>query len=131
MLFRSEPTGTFFPKLTAGQVSLAEFGWAPTPDAYFTLNAVLHSYGPNGAGNFNGGRYSNPELDKLIDAIRNEPDLTRRRAMVTTALRMASDDLPMLPLFRRQLTWALVKPLSAVQWPSDVMELRFLRIKSN
>lgn len=127
---RSEPTGTFFPKLTAGQVSLAEFGWSPTPDAYFSLNALLHTYGPGGAGNFNGGRYSNAELDKLIDGIRNEPDLTRRRAMVTTALRLASDDLPMLPLFRRQLTWAMVKPLSAVQWPSDVMELRFLRIQS-
>ena len=127
---RTEPTSTFFPKLTAGQVSLAEFGWSPTPDAYFSLNALLHSYGPGGAGNFNAGRYRNPELDQLIEAVRNEVDLTRRRALVTTALRLATDDLPMLPLFRRTVTWVMVKPVSAVQWPSDLADLRFLRIQA-
>ena len=130
VMLRTEPTSTFFPKLTAGQVSLAEFGWSPTPDAYFSLNALLHSYGPGGAGNFNAGRYRNPELDQLIESVRNEVDLTRRRALVTTALRLAAEDLPMLPLFRRTVTWVMVKPLSAVQWPSDLAELRFLRIQT-
>jgi peptide/nickel transport system substrate-binding protein len=125
---RSVPTGPFFSKLTTGTISLAEFGWSPTPDAWFSLNGLLHSHSPNGQGTFNGGRYSNPKLDALIDNIRSEPDLLRRRAMVTTVLRMAGDDLPLLPLFRRTLTWTMSKRVTATQWPTDIIELRWVRI---
>ncbi len=125
---RSSPTGQFFPKLTAGAISLAEFGWSPTPDAFFSLNGLFHSYSPNGQGTFNAGRYSNPQLDVLIDNIRVEPDLLRRRALVTTVLRMAGDDLVLLPLFRRTLTWAMAKKVTATQWPTDIIELRWVRI---
>lgn len=125
---RSSPTGQFFPKLSNGAISLAEFGWSPTPDAWFSLNGLLHSYSPKGQGSFNAGRYSNAKLDLLIDNIRSEPDLLRRRALVTTAIRMASDDLPLLPLFRRTLTWAMNKKVNATQWPTDIIELRWVRI---
>ena len=125
---RSSPTGQFFSKLTGGTISLAEFGWSPTPDAWFSLNGLLHSYSANGQGTFNAGRYSNPGLDLLIDNIRSEPDLLRRRAMVATVLRMAGEDLALLPLFRRTLTWAMRRPVSATQWPTDTIELRWVRI---
>ena len=65
----------------------------------------------------------------LIDNIRTEPDLTRRRAMVTTVLRMVGEDLPMIPLYRRTLTWAMSRNISAVHWPNDLMELRWVRMK--
>jgi peptide/nickel transport system substrate-binding protein len=125
---RSSPTGQFFPKLTNGAISLAEFGWSPTPDAWFSLNGLFHSYSPNGQGSFNAGRYSNPKLDVLIDNIRSEPDLLRRRAMVTSVIRMATEDLPLLPLFRRTLTWAMSTRVTATQWPTDIIELRWVRI---
>ncbi len=125
---RSSPTGQFFPKLTSGTVSLAEFGWSPTPDAWFSLNGLLHSHSRDGQGTFNAGRYSNAKLDVLIDNIRSEPDLLRRRALVSTVLRMASDDLALLPLFRRTLTWAMSKKVTATQWPTDIIELRWVRI---
>ncbi len=60
-------------------------------------------------GTFNAGRYSNPKLDVLIDRLRVEPDLTRRRAMVAIALRMVHDDLPYIPLYRRTLNWAMAR----------------------
>ena len=65
----------------------------------------------------------------LIDQIRTEPDLTRRRAMVATVLRLVAEDLPYIPLYRRTLTWAMLKKVSAVQWPNDTMELRWVRVK--
>jgi peptide/nickel transport system substrate-binding protein len=125
---RSTPTGQFFPKLTSGAISLAEFGWSPTPDAWFSLNGLFHSYSANGQGSFNAGRYSNAKLDVLIDNIRSEPDLLRRRAMVSTVIRMATEDLALLPLFRRTLTWAMSKKVTATQWPTDIIELRWVRI---
>ncbi len=79
---RSSPTNQFFPKLSQATASFIEFGWTPTTDAWASLNGLFRSYDKAGLGTFNAGRYCNPALDALIDAIRTEPDLARRRAMV-------------------------------------------------
>ena len=124
---RSSPTNQFFPRLTAANLGLAEFGWTPGTDAWGSLNALFRTWDKTGLGTFNAGRYSNPKLDALIDALPVEPDLTRRRAMVATVLRLAADDLPLVPLYRRTLTYAMKRKVQLVQWPSDAPELRWLR----
>lgn len=126
---RSSPTNQFFPKLSMGTASLIEFGWTPNPDAWASLNALLRSWDKSGLGTFNAGRYSNPKLDVLIDSMRVEPDLTRRRALVGTALRLATDDVAYVPLYRRTLTWAMAKKVRAVIWPNDTAELRWVRMQ--
>src|SRR6185437_11211434 len=114
----STPTNQFFPKLSGATTSLAEFGWTPTLDAWASLNALFHTWDRTGLGTFNAGRYRNPKVDALIDALRVEPDLARRRAMVGDVLRIVAQDLPSIPLYRRTLNWAIVRPLHAVQWPN-------------
>ncbi len=126
---RSSPTNQFFPKLSQGTASFIEYGWTPTPDAWGSLNALFRTFDKGGLGTFNAGRYSNPQLDALIDSMRNEPDLTRRRAMVAVALRIVRDELPYVPLYRRSVTWAMQKKVQAVQWPNDTIELRWVRIQ--
>ena len=126
---RSSATNQFFPKISQASASMIEFGWTPTPDAWSSLNALFRSYDKAGLGSFNAGRYSNPKLDALIDNIRTEPDLTRRRAMVGVAQRLIGDDLPYIPLYRRRLTWAMQKKVSVVQWPNDTLEMRWVRLK--
>jgi peptide/nickel transport system substrate-binding protein len=126
---RSSPTNQFFPKLSGATASFIEYGWTPNPDAWASLNALFRSWDKSGLGTFNAGRYSNPKLDVLIDNMRIEPDLTRRRAMVGVALRLVQDDLPFIPLYRRTLTWAMSKRVSAVQWPSDWPELRWVSVR--
>ena len=37
-------------------------------------------------------------------------------------------DLPLIPLYRRMLTWAMHPDISVAQWPNDVLELRFVQI---
>ncbi|MBL8342413.1 MAG: ABC transporter substrate-binding protein [Rubrivivax sp.] len=127
---RSSGTGQFFPKLSQGTASFIEYGWTASPDAWNSLNGLFRTFDKTGLGTFNAGRYSNPALDRLIDQVRVEPDLTRRRALVTTVLRLVADDLPFIPLYRRTLTWAMHKKVSAVQWPNDTVELRWVRVKS-
>ena len=39
-----------------------------------------------------------------------------------------NDDLPLIPLYRRTLTWVMRPNIDVVQWPSDVLELRWVRI---
>ena len=124
---RSSPTSQFFPKLSQGTASFVEFGWTASPDAWNSLNGLFRTFDRSGLGTFNAGRYSNPKVDSLIDDIRIEPDATRRRALVTTVLRLVGEDLPFIPLYRRTLTWAMAKKVSAVQWPNDTIELRWVR----
>ena len=125
----SSPTNQFFPKLSQPSTSFIEFGFTPQPDAWSTLNALFHSKGAGmGTGTFNAGRYSNPKLDTLIDNIRTEPDLTRRRAQIGVALRLIGDDLPFVPLYRRTLTWAMAKKVNLVQWNNDTVELRWVSV---
>ena len=126
---RSGPTNQFFPRLSQGTSAFIEFGWTPTTDAWATLNALFHTWSKDGGGTFNAGRYSNPQLDTLIDNIRVEPDATKRRAMVGVALRLIGEDLPYVPLYRRTLSWAMAKKVLAVQWPSDTIELRWVKVR--
>ena len=126
---RSSPSNQFFPKLSQGTAAFIEYGWTSSPDAWNSLNGLFRSFDKAGLGTFNAGRYSNPKLDVLIDNIRTEPDLTRRRAMVSTVLRMVADDLPYVPLYRRTLTWAMTKRVSLVQWPNDQLELRWVKVR--
>jgi peptide/nickel transport system substrate-binding protein len=126
---RSSATNQFFPKLSQATASFIEFGWTPTTDAWTSLNALFHTWDKSGPGTFNAGRYSNPKLDTLIDNIRVEPDMTRRRAMIGVALRLIGDDLPYIPLYRRKLSWAMAKRVGAVQWPNDILELRWVKVR--
>jgi len=127
--FQPWPTSQFFPKLTQATSSFFEFGWSPGTDAWTILNAIVRSFGEGGYGAFNGGRYSNPKLDALIDAIRVEPDLSRRRRMVGDALAILHSEVPLIPLYRRTLTWVMRPEVSVVQWPNDLLELRFVEIR--
>jgi peptide/nickel transport system substrate-binding protein len=126
---RSSPTNQFFPKLSQGLASFVEFGWTPNTDAWSSLNALFRSYDKGGFGTFNAGRYSNPKLDSLIDAMRVEPDLTRRRAMVAVVLRLLAEEIPYVPLYRRTLNWVMARKVSLAQWPNDTLELRFVKLK--
>lgn len=126
--FQPSPTSTFFPKLTQATSSFFEFGWSPNTDPWAMFNSIVRSYDGTGAGTFNGGRYSNPRLDELIDAIRVEPDIGRRRQLIGDALRLMTADLPLLPLYRRTLTWVMRPGVFAVPWPNDVLELRWVKI---
>jgi peptide/nickel transport system substrate-binding protein len=125
----TSPSSIFFPKLTQATGSLVEFGWSANPDPWGMLQSLVRSNDGMSAGAFNAGRYSNPRLDTLIDAIRVEPNLARRNAMVGDALRILAAELPILPLYRRQHNWVMRPNIEAVHWPNDVLELRYVSIK--
>ncbi len=125
----SSPSSIFFPKLSQGTGSFLEFGWSATPDAWGTLHSIVRTNDGLSGGAFNAGRYSNPLLDALIDGIRVEPDIAKRKRMVGDALRLIHADLPMLPLYRRHHNWVMRPNIDVVQWPNDVLELRWVVLK--
>lgn len=126
--FQATPSALFFPKLTQATIGLAEFGWSPGGDVWNILQSLVHSFEPGTAGPFNAGRYGNARLDGLIDAIRVEPDLARRRQRIGEALRLMQAELPILPIYRVAQIWAMRPNVQAVLWPNSVIELRWVRL---
>ena len=125
----TSPSSVFFPKLSQGTGSLVEFGWSATPDPWGTLQSLVRTNDGLAAGAFNAGRYSNAKLDALIDGLRVEPNLAKRRQMASDALRLMATELPIIPLYRRQHNWVMRPNIDAVHWPNDVLELRWVSIK--
>lgn len=124
----TSPSATFFPKLSQATGSLVEFGWSASPDPWGMLQSTVRSNDGLSAGAFNAGRYSNPKLDALIDGLRVEPQIAKRRAMVGDALRLMAAELPVIPLYRRQHNWVSRPNIDVVHWPNDVLELRWVKI---
>jgi peptide/nickel transport system substrate-binding protein len=125
----TSPSSLFFPKLSQGTGFLVEFGWTATPDPWNILQSLVRTNDGLAAGAFNAGRYSNPKLDALIDGIRVESNLAKRRQMTQDALRILNAELPLIPLYRRQHNWVMRPNIDVVHWPNDVLELRWVTIK--
>jgi peptide/nickel transport system substrate-binding protein len=125
----TSPSSVFFPKLSQGTGVLLEFGWSPGTDAWVVLQSLVRSNDGLAAGAFNAGRYRNPKLDALVDGLRVEPDLAKRRAMVGDALRILHAELPILPLFRLQQNWIMRPQVDVVHLPNDVLELRWVTMR--
>ena len=126
----TSPGTQFFAMVTQGATPFLEYGWTATSDAWANLNGLLHTWNSRGGGTFNAGRYANPKLDVLIDGIRTENDLTRRKALVGTALRLARDDLPYVPMYRRTLNWAMSRKVAhVVMWPDDTLPAQWARLQ--
>ena len=125
----TSPSSVFFPKLSQGTGVLVEFGWTATPDPWNIFQSLVRTNDGLAAGAFNAGRYSNPKLDTLIDAIRVESNLGKRRQMVGDALRIVNAELPLIPLYRRQHNWVMRPTVDAVHWPNDLLELRWVTMR--
>ena len=67
---------------------------------------LLHTPGDR-MGAWNPGGYSNPEIDALTTKIATELDEEKRTQMMKDALKIARDDVAIIPLHQQPLAWAV------------------------
>jgi hypothetical protein len=72
----------------------------------------------NGDGNY--GRYSNPDLDALIDKARVETDPAKRDAHLRDAQLLLNREIPLLPLHQSVIPWAMKNNVTARFPPNPV-----------
>jgi peptide/nickel transport system substrate-binding protein len=120
---------TFFPKIEKHDTSfyLLSWGGGVTSDALYTLNALLHSVGPKGEGDFNMGRWSNAEMDRLIGEIKVQVDEAKRNEAIRKALVLANTERPVVPIHQQLLPWVMRKSVDA--WFSPVNTVYFYRVR--
>ncbi|MBW6398431.1 ABC transporter substrate-binding protein [Roseomonas sp. HJA6] len=97
------------PELTA---HLSMFG-SSSGIASEALTALIRT--PNAArahGGWNRTRYSNPQLDALLDRVDSEFDPAKREADTQEAIRWVADNLPLVPIFHVGASWGLRRGLT-------------------
>ncbi len=105
----AQPLQTYFPKIQKRDTSMFFMGsGSPTLDAFymFQIHLLPPTGGQPGDGVWNLGSYSNPEMTKMINAIRGELDFARRDGLIHDATRLYKQDIPHLPLYHQEIAWA-------------------------
>ena len=85
-------------------------GWLNYPEYFF----FWCYHGQNAV--FNTMSYQNPELDKLIDAARFEPDKAKYETLVKEFVGVAYTDVPRIPLFQPYLNVAMQKNVTGYRY---------------
>ncbi len=107
------PKSVYFKRASRGAEGEPEFsfilvGWgAGTGEASSPLKSLLHTYDKErGFGASNRGRYSNQEVDKLVERALATIDDGKRAALLAQATEIAVEDGGIIPLHYQVNTWA-------------------------
>jgi peptide/nickel transport system substrate-binding protein len=108
------PSNVFFSRGSKLEFSLMLVGWGSgTGEASSPLKSLLATFDPKkGWGPSNRGRYSNPELDKLLDQALRTVDAKQREKYLQEATEVGMKDLGIIPLHYEVSTWAVKKGLA-------------------
>ena len=127
---RTEPLTTYFPMIQRYEASIYMLGWGvPTFDAFYSLQSLVRTVGDGGDGNYNVGRYSNPQMDALVERTRKETDLTVRTELLTKALALQNEDVAHIPLHNQIIPWAMKKGVDAIHRADNRIDWRSLKVK--
>jgi peptide/nickel transport system substrate-binding protein len=123
------PRAQFFQRVDQFDVSMHMYGWGGAAvDPGFTLTPVIHGRDGKGRGDFNSGRYKDPQLDALIEASETEMDVPKRRAMMVEALQKVRQSVYTIPLHRQVIPWATRANVKAFHRPDNVVEALWTRV---
>ena len=84
--------------------------------------------GAGGDGNFNLGRISNAEFDKLVDGIKSEVDQKKRDEMIAKALMLHNQQVMHVPLHNQVIPWAMRKNVSVVHRADNRLQAEWVKI---
>lgn len=126
---RTLPLTTYFPMIQRYEASIYMLGWGvPTFDAFYSIQSLVRSVGAQGDGNYNVGRYSNPQMDALVERTRKETDLKLRTELLTKALQLQNDDVAHIPLHNQVIPWAMKKNIDVVHRADNRIDWRLVKV---
>ena len=126
---RTLPLVTYFPMIQRYEASIYMLGWGvPTFDALYSLQSLVRSVGVGGDGNYNVGRYSNPQMDALVERIKKETDAKNRNDLIEKALELSHMDVSHIPLHNQIIPWALKKNVDVVHRADNRIDWRLVKV---
>ena len=126
---RTLPLVTYFPMIQRYEASIYMLGWGvPTFDALYSLQSLVRSVGVGGDGNYNLGRYSNPQMDALVERIKKETDAKSRNDLIEKALELSHADVSHLALHNQIIPWAMKKNIDVVHRADNRIDWRLVKV---
>jgi peptide/nickel transport system substrate-binding protein len=126
----SEGMATFIQKVQNFDSSAYLLGWGvATFDAQYSLQSLVRTRTTGADGNFNFSHVSDPVVDKLVDAMKTETDVTKRNAMIREALVRTRDEYLFVPLHHQIRPWAMKTNVTTLHRADDRPAARFTNIK--
>jgi peptide/nickel transport system substrate-binding protein len=126
---RTLPLVTYFPMIQRYEASIYMLGWGvPTFDALYSLQSLVRSVGAQGDGNYNVGRYSNPQVDALVERIKVEVDQKRRNELIEQALLQSHQDVSHIPLHNQVIPWAMKKGVEMYHRADNRIDMRSVKV---
>jgi peptide/nickel transport system substrate-binding protein len=107
------PKNVYFPRASKLEFSFILVGWgAGSGEPSSPLGALLHTHDKsNGFGGANRGRYSNPQMDNILEQALVTVDRKEHEQLLIKATEIAIGDLGIIPLHYQVNTWATRKGL--------------------
>jgi peptide/nickel transport system substrate-binding protein len=108
------PASVFFSRASRSEFAMALAGWgSQTGEVSSPLRSLIATWNKEkGMGTANYGRYSNAKFDALLEEGLRTVDDARREALFKDAVKMAMDDVALIPLHHQVVTWATRKGLA-------------------
>ena len=126
---RTQPLATYFPMIQRYEASIYMLGWGvPTFDGLYSIQSLVRSVGAGGDDNYNVGRYSNPQMDALVERTKKETDLKLRTALLTKALMLQNEDVAHIPLHNQVIPWAMKKNIDLVHRADNRLDWRLIKV---
>ena len=126
---RTLPLVTYFPMIQRYEASIYMLGWGvPTFDALYSLQSLVRSVGVGGDGNYNVGRYSNPQMDALVERIKKETDTKNRNDLIEKALELSHQDVSHIPLHNQIIPWVMKKNIDVVHRADNRIDWRLVKV---
>jgi peptide/nickel transport system substrate-binding protein len=126
---RTLPLVTYFPMIQRYEASIYMLGWGvPTFDALYSLQSLVRSVGAQGDGNYNVGRYSNPQMDALVERVKQEVDPKTRNELMERALLLSNEDVSHIPLHNQVIPWGMKKNIDMVHRADNRIDMKLVKV---
>ena len=103
----SQTRSLHFPLIERWETDFYLLGWGvPTFDSAYVFDFLVHTR-EGGRGSFNGSRYSNPEVDAMIQSLATETDLEARDATIAAIWDQVMEDRVFLNVHNQLLAYAM------------------------
>ena len=125
------PRAQYFPKIQNHDTSFYMLGWGvPTFDPQYALQSLMRTLVPKTAdGDYNLGRYSNAEVDRIIDTLKTEVDPARRAQLARQASEVHMKDVGHIPLHFQVIPWAMRSNVTVVHRADNKITVKWVNIK--
>lgn len=126
----ARPKSIHFAELPKDEIDFYMLGWGvPTFDSEYIFNFLVHSK-TGDYGSWNATRYSNPELDEMIQSLARETDLDVRNQTIADIWATVQDEVLYIPLHNQVLNWAMSSDIDFPVQPEDQPHFKYLSFEN-